>query len=106
LVTTTLAKPNPLDKDQVLKDIRDALGPKGRIFPSRHITRDSMPKRNFDVNDVINVLEKAATVKPVWNTNTDTWNYAIRGEDLDGNDLTIRIAPTDDQTGIVLVTGF
>ncbi len=101
-----MAKPKPLDNAKVLKAIQNALGFGGRIFPSRHITRDSMPKRDFDLNDVINVLEKAATVKPVWNTNTDTWNYDIRGEDLDGNDLTIRIAPTDDQTGIVLVTGF
>jgi len=64
-----------------------------------------MPKRNFDMNDVIHVLDKAATVKPSWNTKTETWNYDIRGQDIDGNDLTIRIVPTDDHS-IVLVTGF
>ena len=99
-----MAKPKSLDKDQVLKAIRDALGPQGRIFPSRHITRDSMPKRNFDMTDVLNVLSKATTVKPMWNTKTETWNYDIPGRDLDGNELTIRIVPTED--GIVLVTGF
>lgn len=99
-----MAKPKSLDKDQVLKAIRDALGPQGRIFPSRHITRDSMPKRNFDMTDVLNVLSKATTVKPMWNTKTETWNYDIPGRDLDGNELTIRMVPTED--GIVLVTGF
>jgi len=99
-----VAKPKSLDKDQVLKAIRDALGPQGRIFPSRHITRDSMPKRNFDMTDVLNVLSKATTVKPMWNTKTETWNYDIPGRDLDGNELTIRMVPTED--GIVLVTGF
>jgi len=29
-----------------------------------------------------------------------------RGRDHDGNELTIRIAPTDDLKGVVLVTGF
>ena len=68
--------------------------------------RDSMPKRNFDMNDVINVLDKATTVRPSWNTNTETWNYDVKGRDLDGNELTIRIVPNDDDDGIVLVTGF
>jgi hypothetical protein len=63
-----------------------------------------MPKRNFDMTDVLNVLSKATTVKPMWNTKTETWNYDIPGRDLDGNELTIRMVPTED--GIVLVTGF
>ena len=68
--------------------------------------RDSMPKRSFDMNDVINVLDKATTVRPSWNTNTGTWNYDVKGRDLDGNELTIRIVPNDDDDRIVLVTGF
>jgi hypothetical protein len=101
-----MAKPKSLDKEQVLKAIQDALGPQGRIFPSKHITRDSMPNRNFDMIDVLNVLSKATTVKPTWNTKTDTWNYDVKGCDLDGNELTIRIVPNYDDDGIVLVTGF
>jgi len=56
------------------------------------------------MTDVLNVLSKATTVKPMWNTKTETWNYDIPGRDLDGNELTIRMVPTED--GIVLVTGF
>ena len=101
-----MARPKPLDSDHVLQVIRNALGLQGQVLPSRHIVRDSMPKRSFDMNDVINVLDKATTVRPSWNTNTGTWNYDVKGRDLDGNELTIRIVPNDDDDRIVLVTGF
>lgn len=58
------------------------------------------------MNDVLNVLSKASTVKPVWNTKTETWNYDVKGCDLDGSELTIRLVPNYDDDGIVLVTGF
>jgi hypothetical protein len=101
-----VAKPKPLDTATVLKAIESALGVGGSVIPTRHISQDSMPKRNFDMQDVVNVLSKATTAKPAWNTKTETWNYDVPGKDLDGNDLTIRIVPTDDLTGVVLVTGF
>lgn len=90
---------------KVLAAIETALGFKGYVSTSRHI-RDSMSQRNFDMNDVIGVLSKATTVKPVWNTKTDAWNYDVSGKDLNGKALTIRILPTEDLTGIILVTGF
>jgi hypothetical protein len=58
------------------------------------------------MQDTVAVLEERRRIKPVWNDIADTWNYDVRGYDLDGNELTIRIVPTDDDTGIVLVTGF
>ncbi len=73
-------------------------------MPSRHIVRDSMPKRRFDMNDVIKVLDKPTGVKPSWNTKTETWNYDIRGQDMEGHPLTIRVAVEED--GLILVTGF
>lgn len=56
--------------------------------------------------DAIKVLEGAQRVTPTWNDKAQTWNYDIPGRDIEGQDLTIRIAPTDDGAGTVLVTGF
>ncbi|MGH7826703.1 MAG: hypothetical protein ACREQ7_16210 [Candidatus Binatia bacterium] len=58
------------------------------------------------MNDVIAVLENYDRIKPVWNDNAACWNYDARGSDVEGAELTIRITPTDDENGIVLVTGF
>jgi hypothetical protein len=63
-----------------------------------------MPKRNFDMNDVIGVLDKPTGVKPSWNTKTETWNYDVKGHDLEGHSLTIRVAVEEDE--LILVTGF
>lgn len=77
----------------------------GAVLPSNHFRR-RMRERNFDMQDTVAVLEERRRIKAVWNDIAHTWNYDVRGHDLDGNELTIRIVPTDDDTGIVLVTGF
>ena len=58
------------------------------------------------MSDAIKVLSEAKEIKPAWNTRLACWNYDIEGRDHDGNELTIRVAPTDDLKGVVLVTGF
>jgi hypothetical protein len=60
-----------------------------------------MRERNFDMQDTVGVLEERRRIKAVWNDIGHRWNYDVRGHDLDGNELTIRIVPTDDDTGIV-----
>jgi hypothetical protein len=49
-----------------------------------------MRQRNFNMQDTIAILEKRSGIKAVWNDRADTWNYDVRGHDLDGNELTIR----------------
>ena len=71
--------------------------------PTRHL-RERMRDRNFDMNDVIKVLENHDRVKPVWNENANCWNYDFRGKDFGGEALTIRVAPDDG--AVILVTGF
>ena len=75
------------------------------MIPTKHL-RERMQERNFNMSDVIAVLENHDRIKPVWNDNVECWNYDFRGRDVDGTELTIRIVPTDDENGIVLVTGF
>jgi hypothetical protein len=98
------ARPKPLSDEDISRIIRNALD-RGAVLPSNHF-RQRMRQRNFNMQDAIAVLENRSGVKAVWNDTADTWNYDARGHDLDGNELTIRIAPTDDDSGIVLVTGF
>lgn len=98
------ARPKPLSDEDISKIISNALD-RGPVLPSNHFRR-RMRERNFDMEDTVAVLEECRRIKAVWNDIADTWNYDVRGHDLDGNELTIRIVPTDDDTGIVLVTGF
>ncbi len=97
-------RPKPIKNEDISKIVTVALG-RGVVMPSRHV-RERMQERSFDMKDVITVLEKPERIKPVWNDRAEAWNYDFRGRDVDGGELTIRIAPTDDETGIVLVTGF
>jgi len=65
-----------------------------------------MKERNFDINDAIRVLENATWVRPKWNVKATAWNYDLPGMDVEGEELTIRIAIALDGKGLILVTGF
>lgn len=99
-----MARPKPLRAEDVLKIVSVALA-RGRIYPSQHF-RQRMRERRFDIHDAIRVLEKATDARPKWNTKLATWNYDLSGTDIEGEELTIRIAITDDDNGVILVTGF
>ena len=94
----------PLSDGDISKIISNALD-RGAVLPSNHFRR-RMRERNFNMQDAVAALEERRRIKAVWNDIADMWNYDVRGQDLDGNELTIRIVPRDDNTGIVLVTGF
>ena len=100
-----MARPRPLKNEDVLRIISIAPGPGGKVFPSRHF-REQALERNFDIQDAIKVLAEASRVKAVWNTKSSTWNYDIPGRDIEGRKLTVRIAVTEVDDEIVLVTAF
>lgn len=99
-----MVRSKPIKDEDISKIVAVALR-RGVMIPSRHI-RERMTERNFDMNDAVAVLEKPDRIKPKWNDKAGCWNYDFRGRDVDGGELTIRVAPTDDDTGIILVTGF
>ena len=99
-----MARPKPLKAEDVLKIVSVALA-RGKVYPSQHF-RQRMKERSFDIQDALRVLENATNARPKWNTKSSTWNYDLSGTDIDGEDLTIRIAITEDDNGVVLVTGF
>lgn len=98
------ARPKPLKDEDSSRVIATALE-RGNVLPSGHFRR-RMRERNFDMTDAITVLEARKQIKAVWNDKAVAWNYDVPGIDLDGNELTIRIALADERNGIILVTGF
>lgn len=98
-------KPSPLSPTQVANIIREALGPRGYILPSRHFWQRA-DERDFTMQDAVDILE-GGTIAPTpeWNDRTGTWNYDIHGTDIEGDALTVRVAVADPQT-IILVTAF
>jgi hypothetical protein len=99
-----LARPKPLKAEEVLRLVSAALA-RGRVYPSKHF-RQRMRERNFNIQDALHVLENAKDARPKWNSEAATWNYDLSGKDIEGEELTIRIAITEDDDGVVLVTGF
>lgn len=95
----------PLAPREVAEVVREALGPEGSILPSRHF-RERGQEKNFAIRDALAVLE-GGTVAPTprWNERTGTWNYDVRGADVEGDSLTVRIA-IEGPCSIVLVTAF
>lgn len=101
-----MAQEPPFTENEVLDYVIKAVLPGGRLFPSKHFLRERMPGREFDMLDARKVLCECKTVKTLWNDRYGSWNYDLVGKDIEGNELTIRIAIDDETKGIILVTGF
>lgn len=98
-------RPPPLSPAQVAQIIRESLEYLGRIFPSHHF-KQRAEERDFSIQDALAVLENGTvSATPVWNEEKRTWNYDVRGTDIEGEPLTVRIA-VEDPRSIVLVTAF
>lgn len=102
-----MTQPRPLSAKEILDCVTKALIPGGRIFPSKHFRLERMPQRNFDMIDTRKVLSSGKLIQPpTWNDLLESWNYDICGTDVEGVDLTIRIAIDSESNGVILVTGF
>lgn len=60
---------------------------------TRH-TLDRLKQRSFELHDVIYVLSSGfhEEEKTLFNTQSQSWNYAIRGKTLDGTDARVIVA--------------
>lgn len=74
------------------------------LIPTDHFKKRSR-ERDFSVQDALEVF-RTGTVSstPIWNGKTESWNYDITGLDLNGDELTVRVAPSN--RGLFLVTAF
>lgn len=76
------------------------------IIPTDHFKKRGR-ERDFSVQDALEVLRTGTvTPTPLWNEHTESWNYDIAGRDIEGDVLTIRVAPTSSRSGLILVTAF
>ncbi|HBH78394.1 MAG TPA: DUF4258 domain-containing protein [Nitrospira sp.] len=74
------------------------------LIPTDHFKKRSR-ERDFSVQDALEVFHTGTVSSaPIWNDKTKSWNYDIAGIDLNGDELTVRVAPS--KQGLVLVTAF
>jgi len=99
-------RPTPLSANEVAELVRRILNEGGRIIPTWHFAKRGV-KRDFTTQDAMEVLLTGSVRSlALWNEECENWNHDVDGQDLDGEALTVRIAFTSDQDGIILVTGF
>jgi len=59
------------------------------------------------MSDVLNVFENGRISKPPeWNKEYEEYNYFVTGEDIEGEELTLRIAISEEEDMITLITPY
>lgn len=96
--------PPPLAITAISALARGVLEGSCSLVPTDHFKKRSR-ERDFSVQDALEVF-RTGTISPtpIWNDKTGSWNYDISGIDLNGDELTVRVAPSN--RGLVLVTAF
>lgn len=79
----------------------------GNVLASQHCRRESMPKRNVTMDDVINVLQTGEVIrKPQWDDENGCWRYVVEGVDLDEDKLRAVTVFFDENLTLYIVTVF
>lgn len=77
----------------------------GRVVPSGHCRRVSMPKRHVTLPDIISVLQTGTIVRdPEWSEEHGDWKYVVEGTDLDDDELRAVTVFFDDNLTLLIVT--
>lgn len=99
-------RPSPLTIIEIADLVRAVLAGGCSIIPTEHFKKRGR-ERDFSIRDALEVL-RTGTVSPtpLWNERTESWNYDIGGVDIEGDPLTVRIAPTTSGEGLIFVTAF
>lgn len=99
-------RPSPLSVAEIVALVRAVVDGNGSIIPTDHFKKRGR-QRDFSTRDALEVLRTGmVSPVPLWNDNTEAWNYDIAGQDIEGESLTVRVAPTFSHNGVVLVTAF
>lgn len=66
-----------------------------------------MEQRNISIRDVLNAIDTGKISKsPEWNDEHSEYNYFITGKDIEGEELTIKIAISDNEEMTILITSY
>lgn len=79
----------------------------GRVKPSLHCRRDSMPRRNVYLPDIVNVLTTGEIIREAeWDEDYDNWKYTVEGVDEEGEELRAVTVFFDADLVLLIVTVF
>jgi len=93
----------PLPNNLVL-DIVKRCTTHGQLTYRPHF-RKRMEERHITIRDVLNSIDTGEILKPPeWNEEFGEYNYFITGQDLEGIELTIKIAIAERDEMITLIT--
>jgi hypothetical protein len=99
-------RPTPLTNEEVEAYIEGWCRLQVKLIPSKHFQKQGQA-RNITVADAKDILTRGRVVgNPEWNDNFGDWTYAVRGMDVEGDELEIRIGILRDREAIVLVTAY
>ena len=100
-------RPAPIAAEEVARLVRDIVERSGPIVISEHFRQQGRDERDFDIDDALEVFRTFdANPKAVWNTKRLAWNYDVKGTDLEGDQLTVRVTFSPTRTQLILVTAF
>ena len=93
--------PNSLVLDIVKRCTTD-----GKLTYKQHFKK-RMEERHISIRDVINAIDTGKISKlPEWNDETARYNYFLTGKDIEAEELTLKIAISDDEEMIFLITTY
>ena len=104
-MTADSNKPRPLSKSEAIDTCRKYLS-EGKVTWSPHL-KQRMEERNISIGDVINAVEGGKIVKmPEWKADYGEYNYLIRGKDIEGVKLTVKVAISQKKEMLTFITVF
>lgn len=79
----------------------------GEIKESFH-SASERAERNISQDDILAMLESkwALAAKPNWDEDHNSWEYELRGFDLEGDQLELKIAVNEEMQRIIIITKY
>ena len=99
-------RPAPLSAAEIEAVIEGFCRLQVNLIVSRHFLKQAAA-RGVTVTDAKRILTEGRIAgKQEWNANFGDWTYGLRGTNVEGDELELRIGITPDRKAIVLVTVF
>jgi len=96
-------RPDPLPDREVLELSKRYLS-SGGIIPTGHF-KARMEDRRITMTDIFSTIETGAITKaPEWNEDFQEYNYFIKGQDSEGEEVTVKIAISIEDEVLTLIT--